>query len=317
MKIHIKVAALEDAQIALLVNRLAGHEVTFDHRLDSEDARRASVAAADVVFGNVPAAWLADARNLRWVQLDSAGADAYLRINQSPRPTPVIVTNLRDFYGRAVAEAALAGILAFYRQLPALLRAQPERRWVKPAVEPGIGQLHGARALVLGMGALGGRLAQLLRAFECEVTGFARTAPEAGLRTWEQVDAALPSADLVINTLPQTPATIGVFDRARFARFAPQALFVNVGRGSAVDEAALLAALVPEGLGGAVLDVTTVEPLPASSSLWTHPRVILTQHTGGRFPRETEGKIAVFLGNFERLMRGESLHGVVDFAKGY
>ena len=97
----------------------------------------------------------------------------------------------------------------------------------------------------------------------------------------------------------------------------PDAIFVNVGRGSAVDESALLAALNRGALGGAVLDVTAQEPLPAENPLWRHPLVILTQHTGGRFPGEAEAKVAVFLGNFRRFVAGQPLENVVDLARGY
>jgi phosphoglycerate dehydrogenase-like enzyme len=180
-----------------------------------------------------------------------------------------------------------------------------------------IRQLHGARVIILGAGACGRRIAALLSPFGGEVRFFARSAREAVLKSTAALDAALPQADVVINTLPQTPETIGVVGRDRLARFRPTALFVNVGRGSALDEAALVEALNSGRLGGAVLDVTAIEPLPASSPLWKHPRVILTQHTGGRFPGETAAKVSRFLENFRRFSRGEPLWGTVDVARGY
>jgi glyoxylate/hydroxypyruvate reductase A len=317
MKLFVAVTGFTPAQKERLTGALAGHEVGFGDQLATPEARRVAVAGAEIVFGNVPADWLGAAPALRWVQLDSAGVDAWLGLNAARPGSPVVITNLRDFYGRAVSEAALAGILAFYRQLPPLLAAQRERRWVKTAVESGIGQLHGARALVLGTGAIGRRLMTLLAAFECAVSGYARSSPQAQLHTLAALDAALPAADLVINTLPHTPETQGLLGRDRLARFAPQALLVNVGRGSAVDEGALVEALDANRLGGAVLDVTAIEPLPESSPLWMHPRVILTQHTGGRFPREADAKIDVFLANYARFSRGETLGEAVDASRGY
>jgi glyoxylate/hydroxypyruvate reductase A len=157
----------------------------------------------------------------------------------------------------------------------------------------------------------------LLAAFECAVSGYARSSPQAQLHSLPELDAALPAADLIINTLPHTPETQGLLGRERLERFAPHALLVNVGRGSAVDEAALVEALNANRLGGAVLDVTAIEPLPESSPLWTHPRVILTQHTGGRFPREADAKIDVFLANYARFSRGETLGEAVDASRGY
>jgi len=315
MKILVAVRSLGPGQKARLGQALPGQEFTFADTLDSDEERRAAVAGAEVVFGNVPAPWLSRAAGLRWVQLDSAGADAYLGLNLG-RVHPVPLSNLGDFYGRAVSEAALAGILAFHRRLPLLLAAQRERRWIKSEVEPSIGRLHGARVVILGAGSIGGRLARLLAAFECLVVCFARRSPAARLRTTDQLDAALPAADILINTLPHSPETTLIIDRRRLGLLPPTALVVNVGRGSALDEAALLSALDGGKLAGAVLDVTAIEPLPADSPLWTHPSVILMQHTGGRFPGEADAKIDVFIANFRRFVQGYALENLVPTATG-
>jgi phosphoglycerate dehydrogenase-like enzyme len=319
MKITIAVVGLDPEQKARLSAGLPGHEIRYLDLVADDPARQGYVAEADVVFGNVPVAWLEAARQLRWVQLDSAGVDAYLRLGAARSGTPVVITNLRNFYDVAVAEAALAGILAWHRQLPRLLAAQRETRWIKGELEQAgaIAQVHGARVIILGAGAIGRRIAALLQAFGAEIRYYARTSPVATLRSRPELDAALPTADIVINTLPHTPETIGLIDRARLARFRPAALLVNVGRGSVLDEAALVDALQAGRLGGAVLDVTATEPLPDASPLWTHPRIILTQHTGGRFPGEAAAKVTRFLENFARFTRGDPLDGVVDPPRGY
>jgi phosphoglycerate dehydrogenase-like enzyme len=320
MKIFIAVAGLDPGQKARLNSALNGHDVRYRDTLKDDAARQAAVAETEVVFGNVPTAWLIPAPHLRWVQLDSAGVDAYLRLNTARTGgAPVVITSLRDFYGRAVAEAALAGMLAFYRQLPRLLVAQRDARWIKRELESAvaIGQLHGARVVILGAGAIGRRIAALLRPFEGEIRFFARTAPDAAMRNRAELDAALPGADIVINTLPHTPDTIGLLDRERLARFRPTALLVNMGRGSVLDEAALVEALDAGRLGGAVLDVTRVEPVPADSPLWAHSRIILTQHTGGRFPGESAAKVSRFLENFARFVRAEPLPGTLDATREY
>jgi len=319
MKIIIAVTGLEPEQRARLNATLAGHELRYLDTMADNPARQVCVADAEVIFGNVPVAWLNAARQLRWLQLDSAGVDAYLKLGAARIGTPVVITNLRDFYGIAVAEAALAGILALYRQLPRLLAAQRETRWIKSELEQAgvIAQLRGARVIILGAGAIAHRIAALLQPFEAQVRYFARTSPAAALHSRTELDAALPAADVVINTLPHTPETIGLIDRERLARFCPTALLVNMGRGSVLDEAALVDALKAGRLGGAVLDVTALEPLPAASPLWAHPRIILTQHTGGRFPGETAAKVSRFLENFGRFSRGDPLDGVVDPPRGY
>ena len=316
MNLCIAVPGLTAVQRSRLEAALAAHTLTFCAEFP-EFEKRAAVATAHVIFGNVPAAWLSAAAGLRWVQLESAGVDAYLGLNATPRAASVVLTNLAGFYDRAVAEAALAGILAFYRQLPRLLVAQPAARWIKSEVEPAIRALAGQRVLLLGAGGIARRLARVLAAFDAEVQFFSRTVRTGARVTPAELDAALATTDLLINTLPHTPATIGFLDHARLVRLKRDAVVVNVGRGSTLDEAALHALLDAGHLGGAVLDVTAIEPLPVGSPLWRHPRVLLTQHTGGRFPGETDRKIDVFLANVTRFERGEPLHSGVDVTRGY
>ncbi len=316
MNIAVMVAGIGETQRSRLQSALAAHAVRFGADLP-EAEKRSAIAAAEVVFGNVPAAWLAAAPRLRWVQLDSAGIDSYLKINTPSRTSPVQLTNLAGFYDRAVAEAALAGILAYYRQLPRLLAAQPHTRWIKTEVEPAIRALDGQRVLILGAGAIAQRIARLLAAFDARVTFFSRTARAGLLSTPNELDAAFAATDLLINTLPHTPETIGFLNHARLARLKRDAVVCNVGRGSTLDETALVALLDSGHLGGAVLDVTAIEPLPADSPLWRHPKVLLSQHTGGRFPGELDRKIAVFLENLARFERGESLRNRVATERGY
>jgi glyoxylate/hydroxypyruvate reductase A len=317
MNILVAVADLGDAEKCRINSALEGHTVVYRESLGDDLARQAAVMAAEVIFGNVPASWLVPTQKLRWVQLDSAGFDAYLKTNDKRAAGPILFTNLRDFYGLAVAESALAGILAFYRQLPRLIAAQGEARWIKREIEHDIRQLHSARVIILGAGAIGRAFERLLQPFDCEIRYFARTAPESILRTRDALDASLGSADIVINTLPHTADTIGLLDRARLGRFQSTALLVNVGRGSVLDEAAMVAALDARQLGGAILDVTQLEPLPADSLLWAHPRVLLTQHTGGRFPGEAAAKVTRFIDNFGRFTRAEPLAGLADLGRGY
>ena len=316
MNVCIMVAGLGETQCARLRAALPGHRVTFGATLAEADMRTA-LAAAEIVFGNVPAAWLDAAPRLRWLQLDSAGVDAFLNLNRVPRAAPVQLTNLAGFYDHAVAEAALAGILAFYRQLPRLLAAQPDARWIKTEVEPAIRALDGQRVVLLGAGAIARRLARLLGAFDARGCFFARTPGPGTITTLRDLNAALRQADLLINTLPHTPATIGFLNRERLGRLKRDAVVVNVGRGSTLDEIALVALLDSGHLGGAVLDVTAIEPLPKKSPLWRHPKVVLTQHTGGRFPGEIDRKVEVFLENFARFQRGEALENRVETARGY
>ena len=316
MNICVAVVGLNEAQQSRLRSTLAKHAVHFCAGLP-EAEKRAAVAGAEIVFGNVPAAWLLDAAGLRWVQLDSAGVDAYLKINTVARATPVMLTNLRGFFDHAVVEAVLAGVLAFYRLIPRLVHAQPEARWIKTEVEPHIRALCGQRVLILGAGGIAQRLARVLEAFDAQVQLFSRTARPGVLSTANELDTALAASDLLINTLPHTPETIGFLNRERLARLKRGAVVANAGRGSALDESALVELIDQGHLAGAYLDVTATEPLPPASPLWRHPMVLLSQHTGGRFPGEIDRKIEVFLANLARFERGDPLGGEVNVARGY
>ena len=117
--------------------------------------------------------------------------------------------------------------------------------------------------------------------------------------------------------MPETDATIGLFNAARLGLLKAGALFVNFGRGSVVDEDALAAALNSRAIGGAVIDVTLREPLPGGHPFWTAPNTILTQHTGGGTADEIDRKIDVFAENLARYRDGEPLVGIVDIERGY
>jgi glyoxylate/hydroxypyruvate reductase len=311
MNVYIAATDLDSTHEQRLITALKNHHLEFDRRLPQDQARRQSVAAADVIFGNPPAAWLPQAPRLQWLQLDTAGWESYKGLNASRAGAPARLTNLSGFFGRAVSETALAGILSYFRQLPRLIAAQAQQKWIRAEISPHVAHLHDQRVTILGAGDIGQRLAALLRPFGGEIRFFARRTAGAQLRTTADLDAALPTTQILINTLPHSEQTAGLLDQSRLARLEPGALFVNVGRGSVVAETDLLAALGDGTLAGAVLDVTEVEPLPAESPLWTHPRVLLTQHTGGRFKGESDAKVDFFINNFSRFASGESLRGLI------
>jgi phosphoglycerate dehydrogenase-like enzyme len=276
------------------------------------DEQRAHCQQAEVIFGNVPLDWLRETPALRWLQLNSAGLDPYHRFDWSQRPD-VTVTNLHGLFGEPCAETVLAGILALYRGIVPLTDWQRRGEWVGGKLRPSLQLLQGKQALVLGAGAIGQRVGYLLAAFGCTLTHLRRSR----VPTLAELDDRLPQADVVISTLPETPETVHLLDARRLSRMKAGSLFVNMGRGSVVDEAALAEVLRHGPLAGAVLDVTTVEPLPTDSPLWALPNVVLTQHTGGGYAGEKRDKLRVFTENLRRYRAGEPLAHVVNFGKGY
>ena len=214
-----------------------------------------------------------------------------------------------------MAQTILGGLLALNRGVEQLAALKPKRDWQKMVLFPQLQVIHGAHVLLLGAGSVNQRLRELLTPYHCRFTVYARTSGD--IHTPAELDAVLPTADIVSAALPDTPGTRDLLNAARIARFKPTALFANVGRGSLVDEAALIAALQTGRLRGAVIDVTRREPLPPDDPFWTCPRTILTQHTSGGSNLVSPDVVGGFKTNLARYRAGQPLLNVVDWAKGY
>ncbi|MGB7243446.1 MAG: D-2-hydroxyacid dehydrogenase [Sulfitobacter sp.] len=265
----------------------------------------------DVVFGNPEPEELPQAADLRWVQLESVGFGEYLDLDWTTLRGRLTLTNLTGFFADPVAETALAGILALGRGIDRLVRHQTAGHWVGDPIREDLRLLRDAHVVVLGYGAINRRLAELLVPFGCKITQFDSAA------TPQTIDAALPAADILVAAVPDTPATRNLMNDQRLGLLPPHAVFVNLGRGSLVDEAALADALLSNRLGGAVLDVTNDEPLPMGHAFWTCPNTILTQHSGGGTTDELDRKIDYFLSNLTRYRAGQPLTGTIDLTRGY
>ena len=264
-----------------------------------------------IVFGNPDPAVVAANPGLSWLQLESVGFGEYADLDWTRPNGTVQVTNLAGFFADPVAETALAGILALGRGIDRLAVLRGDAEWVGDPLREDLRLLKGASVLLFGFGAINRRLAELLTPFGCNLSHVDSKS------TADALDAALPEADIVVATAPDTPATRGLFETARIAHMKHGALFCNFGRGSLVDETALAEALESRHLGGAVIDVTQDEPLPADHPFWRCPNTIVTQHSAGGTTDELDRKIDVFLDNFARYRAGEPLIGLVDFTKGY
>ena len=275
-------------------------------------------AEALVVWGNAPGDLRAVAGRmprLRWVQTLAAGPDVVLGAGF---PGDVVVTSGVGLHDRPVTEHALTLVLALLRRLPEAIAAQAEHRWagelggLQPLHPDGrVTTLLGARVLVWGFGNIGQNLAPLLQALGAQVTGVGRSAGErAGFPVvaQDQLEAELGQTDVLVMILPATEATTHALDAARLAALPRHAVVVNVGRGTTVDEPALLAALTERRIAGAALDVTEVEPLPADSPLWDAPNLLLTPHAAGGRPVGGDELVGT---NLAALLAGRELRNVV------
>jgi phosphoglycerate dehydrogenase-like enzyme len=275
-------------------------------------------AEAMVVWGN-PADQLRDSARrltrLRWVQTLAAGPDAVISAGFAPG---VVVTSGQSLHDLTVTEHALTLVLAAARRINLMVRAQLELRWagelggLQPVVAVGeFRTLRDARVTIWGFGGIAATLAPHLAALGAGVTGVARSGgTRHGFPVVPAADLTevLPRTDVLIMILPSTPGTRHALGADLIARLPAHAWLVNVGRGSTVDEGALLEAIRAGRLGGAALDVFETEPLPAGSGLWDEPNVILSPHAAGGRPI---GAAALIAENLAALLAGRPLRNVV------
>jgi phosphoglycerate dehydrogenase-like enzyme len=222
-----------------------------------------------------------------------------------------------------MAEHALGMMIALTRRFPSLARAQARREWRAEATHQEVGELQGQSVLVVGIGEIGRAVARRAAAFGLHVHGLRRRGdvpPPPGFDKVfgiEDLSDALADADHVVVTLPNTPRSRGLFDASALAAMKPGAYIYNVGRGPVIDTAALIEALESGHLGGAGLDVTDPEPLPADSPLWDMENVLITAHTSGATPRYWERQADLIAENIRRIQRGDPPRNTVDLEAGY
>jgi len=276
--------------------------------------------------------------NVAWVHTFSAGVETvmpFARDHLAAGPTnsrgdcclPVPLTNGRGAFSSSLAEHALAGMLHFNKQLPRCTANRTAKAWDPFVMDTMAGKTVG----LVGYGSIGqscGRAAKgafgcrviALRSSPCGGGGGSITGPAD--EVFSSCDAAAKRAffeacDFVVCSLPLTEATRGIVGKAELAAMKPSAVLVSLGRGATLDEDALADALAAKRIRGAVLDVFTVEPLPASSRLWGLDNVLLTAHNADLTEDYFELGWAVWGENLDRFVKGQPLATPVDLAKGY
>jgi phosphoglycerate dehydrogenase-like enzyme len=276
------------------------------------------IGSADAVFGYLPPELLAKAKRLRWLQAHQAAPPAGFYYPELISH-PVIVTNFREIYNDHLGAHIMAFVLAFARGLHTYLPQQLRSRWSPPPLDTGVIHLPDATALIVGVGGIGAETARLAAAFGIRTIGVdaRRTDPPLGMAELFPADALeeqLQRADFVILTVPHTPKTEGMMNRARFQKMKPGAFFINVGRGKTTRLDDLVEAIGAGEIAGAGLDVFEEEPLPANHPLWTLPGVLITPHTGGYGPYLDARRYEIILQNCRAFLKGEALQNVVDKA---
>jgi phosphoglycerate dehydrogenase-like enzyme len=263
------------------------------------------------------------AGSLRWIQTLGAGVDKL--IGPALIDSDIIITNASGAHAPQISEHVLAMLLAFARRLPAAYRAQSESNWDFDGATNGVFELGDKTLGIVGLGDLGdlgGAVAVKARAFGLRILAL-RKRPTARPPYIDEIflpdglPDLLSRSDFVVDTLPLTPNTRHMIGAPEFATMRESAYFFNAGRGSTVDQEALIAALQSRAIAGAGLDVTDHEPLPPESPLWKMPNVIITPHTSGYSPRLRKRITRIFIDNLVRFAAGEPLANVVNAAAGY
>lgn len=298
-------------------------QVLFHYCTSHEDFRE-HLPAAEVIFGrSLRPDDLPLAEKLEWFQTSAAGVERQLYPAFVERG--IRLTSAVGARAGSIAEFILGAIIAFNRQLPRIWSAQHEKRWISTDIWSDyrhVPVLDGKRMVIAGLGGIGQETARLAKAFGMEVWGTKRDTSEAiawvdRIEAPEKLAELLPGARFVIDCLPSTPNTHHLFDADLFEHMDFETLFVNVGRGATVDEAALAVALAEGKIRGAILDVFEKEPLPEESPLWTLPNCMIVPHTSNIVDRFWEPTADLFFENLRRYLSGQPLLNLVDLDGGY
>lgn len=284
---------------------------------------RETLAGADAYIGFCTTDMLANAApGLLWVHSYTVGMDRCSDASDEQQADRIFTNNQR-LSGPTIAEHGIAMLLSISRGLPAYTAAQAQRQWRQElSTELAFGELAGKTLLVAGLGGIGTEVARRAHGLGMRVIATRNSSREGpdfvshvGLA--DELGALAGEADVVVNALPLTEQTTGLFDAALFAAIKPGAIYINVGRGQTTDTAALVAALKSGHVYGAGLDVTDPEPLPEDSPLWLLPNVIITPHVAAAGGDSLQRTALIATENLRRYVSGEPLLNLVDLDAGY
>ncbi|WP_254862438.1 D-2-hydroxyacid dehydrogenase [Halovivax gelatinilyticus] len=288
--------------LAVRLEELEGATVTVAETPEASISGIETATAA--LTPSLPDEWLDRAQNLQWAQASTAGYDHYDL--DALENAGIILTNATGVHGQPMAEWALGAMLGIERGLFEARDRQRESLWLR---ESG-GELASKTVGIVGLGAIGGRTAELASAIGCRVIGTKRdpsTAPDAVDEVYpaDELDSVLSRVDYLVLACPLTDETRGLIDREALRTMPRDAVVVNVARGDVVVEEALVESLQQGRISGAALDVFSTEPLPADSPLWNLPNVLVTPHVSGSTPHYYDRIAEIFIENFERFASGK------------
>jgi D-2-hydroxyacid dehydrogenase (NADP+) len=278
----------------------------------------------DIFVGySLRAEQLTHAKKLKWIHSTAAGV-AQLMYPEL-RDSGILVTNPSGVFSPPMAEHTMGLLLALARNFPDSTRHQDRSHWGQQDIwdkPQNLTELSGKMLLIVGFGSIGRELAKRARAFDMRVWGVTRsgqgdTTHAERIVPVAQLEETLPHADYVVIAAPETSETRHLIGVAQIAKMKLGARLINVGRGSLLDESALIGALESGALGGAALDVTSVEPLPPDNPLWKAPNLFITPHTSAVSDRLWQREAALLVDLLEYWFDGREMFNRVDLTRGY
>ena len=278
----------------------------------------ADLGRIDVLIGGLPKQRLLELSGLRWMQQTGAGADWLMRVPEF-RDNDVVLTNASGVHAIPIAEHVLALMFALSRRLHFFVKAQSQSRWDRRGR---LGELDGATLGVIGVGAIGEKLAEKAGGLNMRVLGLRRDPSRSSPHVERMygpdgLHALLGQSDWVAITAALTPETKGLIGAPELAAMKRSAYLINIGRGAHLDQTALVQALQDGTIAGAGLDVFEQEPLPEDSPLWAMKNVLITPHFAGATPHYADRVTELFVDNLQRYQRGEPLRNQVDKQRAY
>ena len=280
------------------------------------------IVDADAFIGSIRPEHIRAGKNLKWVQVMSAGVEGVLHRSGGSdlRDSQIILTNNQIVQGPEIADHAMAMLLTLSRGIHTFLMHRQQELW-QARPYSGI-ELNGRQALVIGVGGIGTQIAIRAHAFGMDVTG---VDPEdvpmmpflKRVVKPDQLDEVLPSADVVFIAAPWTAASHKMIGPSQFERMKQGSYFIAVSRGGLYDLNGLVKALDSKRLAGAGVDVTDPEPLPKGHPLWKFENAIITPHIAGRSDKDRARMVGTIRENIQRFVAGKPLINVVDKQKGY
>jgi phosphoglycerate dehydrogenase-like enzyme len=307
----------ERKSIILETAKQYGFEVNF---YDHENVRQDEIDSCEVVFGMVKRKLINNAKKLKWLQASFAGVDKYVDI-ENLKNGNIILTNSSGAFGVTISEHMIAVLLMLMRRMPEYHEQQKEKEW---KMVGDIKSIMNSVITVIGFGDIGENFAKRAKAMGATIHGVRRNADKKSefadkMYSIDNLLEAIEGADVIALSLPDTDKTKHVINAEVIDKMKNDAILINVGRGTAIDEAALIEALKANKLGGVALDVFESEPLSQDSPLWSFKNTIITPHISGNtsLPLTCDMLVDIFCDNLAKYANNEKLNNLIDCRKGY